>query len=66
MRMKVVKKYKHEEENGRGVGGHGVYLSPWIHQEYTFRHRRSCRTSVESGQEYLTTGKEYIEPHKTW
>ena len=58
--MKVVKKYKQEEENGRGVGGHGVYLSPWIHQEYTFRQRGSCKTPTESVQQYLTTGKEYI------
>ena len=37
-----------------------------IHQEYTFRHRSACRTPAESGQEYLTGGKEYIEPCKTW
>ena len=50
------------EQDGRGVGGHGVHLSPQIHQEYTFRHRSACRTPAESGQEYLTSGKEYIEP----
>ena len=49
---------------GRGVGEHGVHLSPHIHQEYTFRHRRASRTATER-QEYLTTGKEYIEPRKT-
>ena len=54
-----------EEKDGRGVGGRGVHLSPQIHQEYTFRHRSACRTPVESGQEYLTSGKEYIEPRKT-
>ena len=48
-----------EEQDGRGVGGHGVHLSPWIHQEYTFRHRSACRTPAESGQEYLTSGKEH-------
>ena len=53
------------EKDGRGVGGHGVYLSPWIHQEYTFRRKSACRTPAESGQEYLTSGKEYIEPCKT-
>ena len=37
----------------------------WIHQEYTFRHRSACRTPAESRQEYLTSGKEYMEPHKT-
>jgi len=47
------------------VGGRGVHLSPWIHQEYTFRHRSACRTLVESRQEYLTSGKEYKEPCKT-
>ena len=54
------------EQDGEGVGGCGVHLSPWIHQEYTFRHRSACRTPADSGQEYLTSGKEYIEPHKTW
>ena len=37
----------------------------WIHQEYTFRHRSACKTPAESRQEYLTSGKEYIEPRKT-
>ena len=53
------------EQDGRGVGGHGEHLSPRIHQEYTFRHRHACRTQAESGQEYLTSGKEYIETRKT-
>ena len=53
------------EQDGGGVGGHGVHCSPWIYQEYTFRHRSAFRTPAESGQEYLTTEKEYIEPHKT-
>ena len=53
------------EQGGGGVGGHGVRLSPQIHQEYTCRHRSTCRTPAESGQEYLTSGKEFIEPHKT-
>ena len=52
------------EQDG-GAGGRGVHLSPRIHKEYTFRHRSECRTPAESGQEYLTSGKEYIEPHKT-
>ena len=55
-----------EEQDGRGVGGHGVHLSPWIHQEYTFRNRSACRTPAERGQEYLSSGKEYIEPGKSW
>ena len=54
------------EQDGEGTGGCGVHLSPRIHQEYTFRHRSACRTPAESRQEYLTSGKEYIEPHKTW
>ena len=52
------------EQDGRGVGGRGEHLSPWIHQEYTFRHRSAGRTPAESGHEYLTSGKEYIEPCK--
>ena len=53
------------EQDGGGVGGRGVHLSPRIHQEHTFRHRSACRTPAESGQEYLTNRKEYIEPRKT-
>ena len=53
---------KKGEQDGGGVGGRGVYLSPWIHQEYTFRRKSACRTPAESGQVYLTSGKEYIEP----
>ena len=30
-----------------------------------FRHRSAFRTPAESGQEYLTSGKEYIVPRKT-
>ena len=50
------------EQDGRGVGGRGEHLSPWMHQEYTFRHRSACRTPAESGQECLARGKEYIDP----
>ena len=41
------------------------YLSPQIHQKYTFGHRSACRKPAESRQEDLSSGKEYIEPHKT-
>ena len=51
--------------NKRGVGRHGAHLSPWIYQEYTFRHSSECRTPAESEQEYLISGKEYTEPRKT-
>ena len=54
-----------QEQDGREVGGCGVHLSPWIHQEYTFRHRSACRTPAESRQEYLTSGKGYKESRKT-
>ena len=30
------------EQDGKGIGGRGVHLSPWIHQKYTFRYRRAC------------------------
>ena len=53
------------EQDGRGVGGCGVHLSPQIHQEYTFRHRSACRTPADSEQECLTRGREYIDPRKT-
>ena len=52
------------ERGGRGVGGHGVHLSPWIHQEYTDT-GSACRIPAESRQKYLTSGKEYIDPRKT-
>ena len=52
-------------QDGREVGGCGVNISPWIHQEYTFRHRSARRTPAESGQEYLTSRKKYIDPRKT-
>ena len=45
------------EQDGGGVGGCGVHLSPWIHQEYTFRHRSACRTPAEGRQENLTSGR---------
>ena len=53
------------EQDGGGAGGCGVHLSPRIYQEHTFRHRSAHITPVESRQEYMTSGKEYIEPHKT-
>ena len=49
------------EQDGGGVGEHGVHLSPQIHQEYTFTHRNVCGTPAESRQEYLTCGKEHTE-----
>ena len=53
-----------EEQEGRRVGRPGVHLSPRIYQEDTLRHRSAWRTPAENRQEYLTSGKEYIEPHK--
>ena len=51
------------EQDGRGVGGQGVNLSPRIHREYIFRHFRSaCRTAAESRQECLTSEKN-IQTH---
>ena len=40
--------YMATEQDRGGVGGHGVPLSPGIHQEYTFTHRSACRTLAES------------------
>ena len=58
----VFKTKGRREQDGGGVGGRGVHLSPWIHREYTFRHRSACRTPAESELEDLTSGKECIEP----
>jgi len=63
--LNLKKKKNQKEQDGEEVGGHGVYLSPWIHQEYTIRHRNICRTPAENRQEYLTSRKEYIDPCKT-
>ena len=60
----VIKNRTWREQDGRGVGGRGVYLSPQIHQEYTVRHRSACRTPDENRQEYLSSGKECTEPSK--
>ena len=56
--------YMATEQDGGGVGGRGVHLSPGIHQEYSFRHRSARRTPAESGQEGLTSGREPTEPRK--
>ena len=42
-----------------------MYLFSQIHQEHTFRQASARRTAAESGQEYPTSEREYIEPHKT-
>ena len=36
---------RRKQDDG-GVCVRGILLSPWIHQEYTFRHRSACRTSA--------------------
>ena len=59
-----VQKLGLQEQDGRGIGRRGVHLSPWIYQEYTFRHRGACRTAA-SGQEDITSREEYIDPWKT-
>ena len=60
-----ISKFKNRNlEDDGGVGGCAVHFSPWIHQEYTLRHRSACRKPVESGEEYLTSRKEYIELSK--
>ena len=61
----VAKNRTWREQDGGGVGGRGVHLSPQIHQEYTVRHRSTGRTPDENRPEYLSSGKEYTEPRKT-
>ena len=41
------------------------YLSLYGYVRNTPSDTSACRTPAESRWEYLTTGKEYIEPHKT-
>ena len=64
VKLESTKEKKTGEQDGKGVGGHGVHLSPQIYQEYSFKHRSACRTPADSGQEFLTSGKEHKEPHK--
>ena len=53
------------EQDGGGVDGCGLHLSPRIHQEYNLRHTNACRTPADSRKEGLTSGKKYIDPRKT-
>ena len=46
-----IKIYHTWEQYDGGVGGHGVHLSPWIHQEYTLRQRSACRTPLRVKEE---------------
>ena len=62
-KKKLIKRGR--EQDGGGADGCEIHLSPRIYQEYIFRHRSARKTPAESGQEYLTSGKEYIDPHKT-
>ena len=62
--MALKNKKTRGEHDDRGVGGRGVHLSPWIHQEYTFRHKSACRTPAEHRQGDLISGKEYIRSDK--
>ena len=58
-------KSRDREQDGREVGGCGLHLSHRIHQKNIFRHTSACRTPAESGQEDLTSRREYTEPCKT-
>ena len=42
------------------------YLSLHGYMRNTPSDRSASQTPLQSRQEYLTSGKEYIEPHKTW
>ena len=41
-----------------------ISLHRYIRNTPVFRHRSACRTPAESRQEYLISGKEYIEHAK--
>ena len=45
----ILKSKDIREQDGGRVGGHGIHLFQWIHQEHIFRHRSACRTPAESG-----------------
>ena len=62
-RMTKINQWREQDDGG--VGGYRIHLSPQIHQEYTIKHRSAYRTPAESVQEYLSSRREYIEPHKT-
>ena len=42
------------------------YISLHGYIRNTLSDRSACRTPAESRQKYLTSGKEHIEPRKTW
>ena len=56
LKLNFILKCTQEEQNDTGVGGHGVHLSLWIHQEYTVRCRSAWKTPAERGQKDLTRG----------
>lgn len=45
LKLNFILKCTQEEQNGTGVGGHGVRPSLWIHQEYTVRCKYMENTS---------------------
>ena len=63
--LKIQEKFWRGQDGG-GIDGCGVHLSPQMHQKYMFRYKRSHIAPAESWQESLTTRKESIDSHKTW
>ena len=59
------KECSEEEQDGGGIGGHRVQLSPQIHQEYTFR-QKWLQNSSWGWAGVAIIGKEYVESCKTW
>ena len=51
-----------KSKDGGRVGRCGVHLSPWIDTSGIHLQTQKC---MQSGQEYLISRKEYIEPCKT-
>ena len=49
------------EQDDEGVGRLGVHLSPWIHEENTFRHKRRAEYQLRADSQYLTSRKEYTD-----
>ena len=61
--LKIQEKFWRGQDGG-GIDGCRVHLSPQMHQKYMFRYKRSHIAPAESWQESLTTRTEHVVPCK--
>ena len=63
LKKKKKKKSLGRKQDGREVCECGVYLSPWIHQEYTFKHRSAWRIAAETDRRKEWTVEKNAQNH---